>query len=512
MAMSDNTSPVSYYIRRSGSHNPQPRARSIHRKPLPTEAVPPDPHSLLGIRDVHKRPHVETAPPGPPVPPKDTPPPLPPKSLKRLEPRCVLSDCIGVSTPESEGGIGLAYMPEDASEVDIWRTDIREQGALRTTEESTRSGNFTGLNNIQRGSYGHPFRVSQSANIRYRRSTPIILKPLPSNHPLHDSEIPASSFNTTTMRTRSSITHARRFSDPRAAPTPNIRRSNTHIGTRPRGSVPEYAMKELLIKQRTKTFPEDTRRDNVGNRGLSRRASSGCLNLTNLKSSIEDAFSAFKPKARVEHEQPKEIRKVERKHLDPTSQWISKFPKRMSSLPYYSSSSMTPNSSSYEAKNPRPLPSPAPPAPSTHPARVPVPAPLNVVHATTHRTIRPLDPEIAMQELRAKQLATTSPKAAAQPKPRDDGICGSIPLPASTALQHIKTLTLNLRPKAKARKEKREAQEEMERYTAESQEAWEARRRTRYLVAHYCPDNAVSWASRSSTPLRPSPVEIPHRA
>jgi hypothetical protein len=254
--MSDNTSPFFYSNQRSGSHTPQPRARSIHRKPLPTEAVSPDPHSLPGIRDVRKKPHVETAPPGPPVPPKDTPPPLPPKSLKHLEPRCVLSECIGVPTPESGGGIGPAYMPEDASEIDIWRTDIHEQGALRTMEESTRRDDFNNLNNIQRGSYGHSSRVSQSANIKYRRSTPIILKSLLFNHPLHDSEIPASSFNTTTMRTCPSITHARRFSDPRATPTPNIRRSNTHIGTRPRGSVPEYAMKEVLIKQRARTFPK----------------------------------------------------------------------------------------------------------------------------------------------------------------------------------------------------------------------------------------------------------------
>jgi hypothetical protein len=149
--------------------------------------------------------------------------PIRDKSVMRSERELKLDDYIGVPTPWSKGGVAQVYKPEDNYECDRKRRGVKEEDVTKFKAESARRNNLDDGRNDDQSS-----RPRRSADGKHRRSTPIILKPIGSKHPLHDSEIPASRYSTETMRARPSLTRARRFSDPRTAPTPNVRRSNTH--------------------------------------------------------------------------------------------------------------------------------------------------------------------------------------------------------------------------------------------------------------------------------------------
>jgi hypothetical protein len=164
-----------------------------------------------------------------------------------------LDDYISVPTPESESGVRQVYRLEDKYEDDRDRRDVREEDVTKFKAESARRNDFNDGRNDDQSS-----RPGRSANGKYRRSRPIVFKSIPSKHPLHDREIPVSRFNTETMRAWPSLTRTKRFSDPRIAPTPYVRRSNTHSAEGAELSDRKDAMQETPVRQRTNTFPKGT--------------------------------------------------------------------------------------------------------------------------------------------------------------------------------------------------------------------------------------------------------------
>jgi hypothetical protein len=204
----------------------------------------------------------------------------------------MLHNCIGVTTPKFEGGVGQVYKPEDEHEVDVRRDIRRKEFVIEHTTGDAEHGTTDNAKD----------RRSLDLLSKARRPGDHILPSLIlSNHPtepLRENEIPASRYSIETMGTRRSLSSARLFRDPRAAPIP-ICRSTPHSIQSAIVVDPEEVTQ--LVKQLAGTFPKTTGTDHVDDAEPRRCMSSGCLHLNlfaKAKDSFEDAMSAFKPKAK----------------------------------------------------------------------------------------------------------------------------------------------------------------------------------------------------------------------
>jgi hypothetical protein len=115
-----------------------------------------------------------------------------------------------------------------------------------------------------------------------------------------------------------------------------------------------------------------------------------------------------KAQANVEAERLKEherIRDLSKPEIELTALPIGAVPQRISSMPRSSSVPSVP--SMLRSRAPRSRSSLTITTEFTRSGSVPAPAPLHILHANTHRAMRPPDPKFAIQEVSARECAIT---------------------------------------------------------------------------------------------------------